>query len=390
LDKVRRWGQKVWDEAVTSFAIQKTANMVDEVTIELKAGKGGDGKVSFRKEKFVPKGGPDGGDGGRGGHIILKGSRQWNTLQHLRNKRTIAADDGEKGGSSRRFGADAKDVIIHVPLGTEAVDVESGKVLAEIMHEGEEILLLRGGKGGWGNERFKTSIRQAPMFARPGDPGEEAWVRLELKLLGDVGLVGLPNAGKSTLLSSISAAKPKIAAYPFTTLSPNLGVVPYKNDQSFTVADIPGIIEGASCGKGLGTQFLKHIERNTMLLFLVAADEEDIAGTYRLLLAEVEAHNPELLNKPRLLVVSKGDLIDDEMEEFLSTEEMPTDCEHLFISSATGKGIEELKDKTFAMLQKAPRPDYVVLTKTKKSDDGVAETLSDEEEAAFPDVEALV
>eukprot|EP00667_Euglena_gracilis_P008436 EG_transcript_8546 len=366
----------------------KEVNMADEVVLELRAGSGGDGKVSFRKEKFVPKGGPDGGDGGQGGDVIFRGTRQQTTLLHLRHLKLLAAEDGEKGGGRSCHGADAPHLYVEVPLGTVATELKTGRVLAEVLAEGQEVVVMQGGKGGWGNERFKTSVRQAPMFARPGKPGEQGWVRLELKLLGDVGLVGLPNAGKSTLLSVISAARPKIGAYPFTTLTPQLGVVPYYDGQSFTVADIPGIIEGASEGKGLGTQFLRHIERNAVLLFLVAADSEDLPHTYQLLLREVEAHNPLLLRKPRLLVVTKCDIIDAETEALLR-EELPTDVECVFISAVTGQGVDLLKEKAFRLVQSVPRLDCLPPVAPPQPAALVA-PLTEVEKAEFPDVELVL
>ena len=326
-----------------------SSNFIDHVKINCRSGKGGAGAVHFRREKHVPKGGPDGGNGGRGGHIILKGNRQLWTLLHLRYQKHVIAGNGENGGGQRSTGADGKDVILEVPLGTVAKDAETGAVLFEITADGEEKILTKGGRGGLGNENFKTATNQTPRYAQPGEEGEEAWNVLELKLLADVGLVGFPNAGKSTLLSVVSAAKPEIADYPFTTLVPNLGVAPYRGHQSFVMADIPGIIEGASEGKGLGIRFLRHIERNSVLLFLVPADADDIAAEYNILLAELEKYNPELLDKERLLAISKSDLLDDEMIAEMKPL-LPQGVPALFISSVTNKGIDQLKDQLWQVL----------------------------------------
>lgn len=362
--------------------------MMDMVTLEAKAGNGGDGKVSFRKEKYVPKGGPDGGDGGRGGDVVLRATRQYTTLQHLRHLKVVAAEHGEKGGSKLCFGSDAPPLILDVPLGTVATDEATGRVVADLVSEGQEAVLRRGGRGGVGNTHFKTSTRQAPMFARSGETGQQGWARLELKLLGDAGLVGLPNAGKSTLLAAVSAARPKIGAYPFTTLVPQLGVVPYFDGQSFTIADIPGIVYGASEGRGLGTQFLRHIERNAVLLFLVAADSEDIAAEYNMLLAEVGAHNAALLQKPRLLVVTKCDLIDDDTEARLAEELRGAVPETLvFISAATGKGLPALKDETFRLVQSVPRAAPPIAVVPSGPSDAAVTPLTPEEQAAFPTVD---
>lgn len=325
------------------------ANFIDHIKIHCRSGSGGPGSAHFRREKFEPKGGPDGGDGGRGGHIILKGNNQLWTLLHLRYKRHIKADHGEPGGGSRSTGADGKDVIIEVPLGTVAKHGDTGEFLMEITEHGQELILMEGGKGGLGNWHFKSSTNQTPRYAQPGIPGKESYVVLELKLLADVGLVGFPNAGKSTLLSVLSAAKPKIANYPFTTLKPNLGIVFYRDNRSFVMADIPGIIEGADKGKGLGLRFLRHIERNSLLLFLVPADVESISAEYGILLSELEKYNPELLDKPRLLVVSKADLLDDELKKWVS-DDIPKDLPHLFISSVAHIGLDELKDRIWKLL----------------------------------------
>ncbi len=320
-----------------------SANFIDYVKIHCKSGNGGAGSVHFRREKFVDKGGPDGGDGGRGGHIILKGNKQLWTLLHLKYQKHIKADSGEAGGKSRSTGAQGKDIIIEVPLGTVAKDAETGKKLAEVMEDGQEIILMQGGKGGLGNTHFKSSTKQTPNYAQPGIKGEENWVVLELMLLADVGLVGFPNAGKSTLLSVVSAATPEIADYPFTTLVPNLGVVSYRDYQSFVMADIPGIIEGASQGKGLGLRFLRHIERNSILLFVVDGSGEHPVEEYRTLISELEKYNPELLDKSRILGISKNDLLSEE-DKIKVTEKIPESLPYVFFSSVTGEGISELKD----------------------------------------------
>ena len=318
-------------------------NFIDHVKFCSRSGAGGAGCLHFHREKFVPKGGPDGGDGGRGGHIILRGNKQLWTLLHLKYRKHIIADSGKPGESQNCTGAEGKDEIIDVPLGTVARDAETGEVRVEITEDGQEYILTPGGRGGRGNLFFATSTRQAPNFAQPGEPGKEEWIVLELKLLADVGLVGFPNAGKSTLLSVVSAAKPKIADYPFTTLTPNLGVVPYRDEKSFVMADIPGIIEGAAEGRGLGIRFLRHIERNSLLLFLVPADSKDIKQEYDILFNELKKYNPELLDKNRLLAISKSDMLDEELVEAIK-KELPTDLPSVFISSVTNKGLTELKD----------------------------------------------
>lgn len=327
-------------------------NFIDEVKFYARAGQGGAGVVHFRREKFVPKGGPDGGDGGRGGHIILRGSQQLPTLLHLRYRKHILAGHGKPGKGGSRIGATGNDVVLEVPLGTVAKDAESGQVLLEITQEGQQALLMEGGRGGQGNVHFKSATQQAPRYAQPGEPGTQGWIRLELKLLADVGLVGLPNAGKSTLLSTISAAKPKIADYPFTTLVPNLGVVAYKDSQSFVMADIPGLIKGAAADKGLGTRFLRHIERNAVLLFIIAIDTPSISEVYTTLVQELKAYNPELLDKPRLLVISKLDLVDEETKQMIMPT-LPDGIPRVFISAATGQGIDLLKDKVWQLLHPA-------------------------------------
>lgn len=318
------------------------SNFVDYVKIFCRSGKGGGGSVHMRREKFVPKGGPDGGDGGRGGHIYLKGNGQLWTLLHLKYKRHIYAGDGVHGSGARCTGADGADITIEVPVGTVAKNADTGEIITEITENGQVEMLLKGGRGGLGNWNFKTATLQTPRFAQPGEPAEEANVILELKILADVGLVGFPNAGKSTLLSVVSAAKPKIADYPFTTLVPNIGIVRYRDDRSFVMADIPGIIEGAHEGKGLGLRFLRHIERNSMLLFMVPADSDDVKKQYQILVNELKMYNPELLDKKRVLAVTKCDLIDDEIKKSIKKHlpKIPT----VFISSVVGQGIDELKD----------------------------------------------
>lgn len=319
------------------------SNFIDYVKILCRSGKGGAGSRHFHRAKYVPKGGPDGGDGGRGGHIILKGNRNMWTLLPLRYQRHVFATDGQSGGAGRSFGKDGEDRIIEVPVGTTVFDADTGEFLTEVTEDGEEVKLLRGGKGGLGNWHFATSTNRAPRYAQPGQPAIEKAVVLELKLLGDVGLVGFPNAGKSTLLSALSAAKPKIADYPFTTMEPQLGIVSYRDGKSFVMADIPGIIEGASEGKGLGLRFLRHIERNAVLLFMVPADSVDIKRDYEILLKEVREFNPELVDKSRVLAISKSDMLDDELREAIA-QELPTDLPTVFISAVTGQGLTELKD----------------------------------------------
>ncbi len=320
------------------------SNFVDYVKVCCRSGHGGAGSAHLHRDKHTAKGGPDGGDGGRGGHIILKGSHQHWTLLHLKFRKQIIADSGEAGGSALRTGANGKDEILEVPLGTVAKNAETGEVLFEITEDGETKILTPGGRGGLGNWHFKSSTVQTPRFAQPGLPGKEEWMILELKVLADVGLVGFPNAGKSTLLSVVSAAKPEIADYPFTTLVPNLGIVSYRDGKSFVMADIPGIIEGASEGKGLGHRFLRHIERNSVLLFLVPADtDRTIEEEYNILLNELTAYNPELLDKPKLLAISKSDMLDEELEKEMALQ-VPKGIPYLFISSVTGKNIQQLKD----------------------------------------------
>jgi len=318
------------------------SNFIDHVKICCRSGKGGSGSAHLRREKFVPKGGPDGGDGGRGGHIILRGNQQLWTLLHLKYKKHVIAGKGESGGDSNKSGAQGKDVILEVPLGTIAKGAD-GEFREEIITHQQEVILTPGGKGGLGNSHFKSPTRQTPRYAQPGEQGTEEWVILELKLLADVGLVGFPNAGKSTLLSSISEAKPKIADYPFTTITPNLGVVPYRDHHSFVVADIPGIIEGAAEGKGLGHRFLRHIERNSILLFMIPIDSQDIQKEYEILLEELKRYNPELMDKERVLAITKSDLADQEIKDGIS-DEIPDKVSSVIISSISGEGIPELKD----------------------------------------------
>lgn len=317
-------------------------NFVDYIKIFCRSGNGGAGSVHFRREKFVPKGGPDGGDGGRGGHVIVRGNAQMWTLIHLKYARHVFADNGGNGTGANCTGADGKDHIIEVPLGTVAKDAETDEILFEITEDGEEKILAKGGRGGLGNTNFKTATNQTPRFAQPGEPGEEGAKILELKILADVGLVGFPNAGKSTLLSVVSAAKPKIANYAFTTLVPNIGIVPYRDSKSFVMADIPGIIEGAAEGKGLGLRFLRHIERNSLLLFMISADSKDIRKEYDILLGELEQYNPELLDKKRVLAITKCDMLDEELIKEMK-KEIPQ-IPHVFISSLTNFGIDKLKD----------------------------------------------
>lgn len=318
-------------------------NFIDYVKFNGRSGKGGAGCRHFHKEKFIDKGGPDGGDGGHGGHIILRGNAQMWTLLHLKFRKHIRAEDGKGGEGANMTGADGKDEIIDVPLGTVAKDAETDEILCEVNDDGQEVILLRGGRGGKGNAHFATPTNQAPQHAQTGEPSIEQWIILELKLLADVGLVGFPNAGKSTLLSVVSAAKPKIADYAFTTLTPNLGVVSYRDEKSFVMADIPGIIEGAAEGRGLGIRFLKHIERNSVLLFMVPADSNDIKKEFEILLDELKQYNPELLDKKRLLAITKSDMLDEELKTEIK-KELPKKIPTIFISSITNQGITELKD----------------------------------------------
>ena len=327
-------------------------NFVDYVKINCRSGAGGAGSAHLHRDKMTSKGGPDGGDGGPGGNIIVQGNSQLWTLLHLKYRKHVIAEDGESGGSGHRSGKKGTDVILEVPLGTIARDFETSKVLFEITHDGQREVILPGGRGGQGNDHFKSATNQTPRFAQPGEPGLAEWKILELKLLADVGLVGFPNAGKSTLLSVISAAKPEIADYPFTTLTPNLGMVYYRDNKSFVMADIPGIIEGAHLGKGLGHRFLRHIERNAVLLFMIPADSKNILEEYTILVKELSMYNPELLHKKRVLAISKSDMLDDELR-FEVRKELPEDVPTVFISSITNKGITQLKDFLWNELNRA-------------------------------------
>lgn len=326
------------------------SNFIDYVKIYCSSGHGGAGSMHLHRAKYIPKGGPDGGDGGRGGHIILRANPQFWTLIHLKYRKNIKADDGEKGVAALMKGKNGTDIYLDVPVGTVVKDGESGEVLFDMMEAGEEKILCRGGRGGWGNDHFKSPTNQTPRYAQPGEDGEEGVFVLELKLLADVGLVGFPNAGKSTLLASITSAKPKIANYAFTTLEPNLGIVKYHDGRSFVMADIPGIIEGAHEGKGIGTRFLRHIERNSVLLFMVSCEEDDINASYKTLLEELKMYNPELLDKQRILAITKCDIIDSEIEKELARH-LPKRIPHIFISAVNGQGLDKLKDELWKALQ---------------------------------------
>ena len=319
------------------------SNFVDYVRIVCRSGKGGRGSMHLKHIKYQPNGGPDGGDGGHGGSVILRGNHNFWTLLHLRYQKHVYAEHGGNGGRDKCHGTDGKDSYIDVPCGTVVYDADTGKYICDVTYDGQEVVLLKGGRGGLGNFQFRTATRQAPRFSQPGEPAQELTVILELKLLADVGLVGFPNAGKSTLLSALSSAKPKIANYPFTTLEPSLGIVSYRDSKSFVMADIPGIIEGASEGRGLGLRFLRHIERNSLLLFMVPAEADNIKHDYEVLLNELKEFNPEMLDKHRVLAVTKSDLIDAELENMLR-EELPTDLPVVFISAVTGYGLDGLKD----------------------------------------------
>ncbi len=324
-------------------------NFIDYVKIFCRSGKGGNGSVHFHRDKLTSKGGPDGGDGGRGGHIIIRGNAQMWTLLHLKYTKHVHANDGTAGAALKMTGADGEDIILEVPLGTVAKDAETKEILFEITEDGQSEILMKGGHGGKGNWHFRSSTNQLPQYASPAGDLIEGWIILELKILADVGLVGFPNAGKSTLLSVMSAAKPKIADYPFTTLVPNLGMVYYRGNKSFVMADIPGIIEGAHEGKGLGHRFLRHIERNSVLLFMIPSDADNIKSEYEVLVNELEMYNEELLDKPRLLAITKCDLIDDELKSMLIAE-LPKNMPHIFISAVAQIGLVELKDKLWEML----------------------------------------
>ncbi len=326
-------------------------NFIDYIRIFAKSGHGGAGQTHFMRNKLTAMGGPDGGDGGRGGHIILKGNSNLWTLLHLRYFKNVLADNGENGSKSNCTGADGDDIIIEVPLGTVAKNEETGQIEAEVLHHNQEIIWLRGGRGGLGNQHFATPTNQVPEHSQPGEDGVEGWKQLELKVLADVGLVGFPNAGKSTLLSVITAAKPKIANYAFTTLTPQLGMVEYRDNKSFCIADLPGIIEGAAEGKGLGHRFLRHIERNSCLLFLIPADSDDHKKEFNILLNELEQYNPEMLQKDFIIAISKSDMLDDELKQAISAE-LPNTIPHYFISSVTNKGLIEIKDALWDVLNK--------------------------------------
>ncbi len=327
------------------------SNFVDYVKIYCRSGKGGRGSSHFRRAKYIPKGGPDGGNGGRGGHVYLRGNRNYWTLLHLKYDRHILATNGESGGAKRSFGKDGEDRTIEVPCGTVVYDAETGEFICDVTEDGQVVRLLKGGKGGLGNWNFRTATNQAPRYAQPGEPAQERLIIMQLKLLADVGLVGFPNAGKSMLLSVLSAAKPKIANYPFTTLEPNLGIVSYRDSRSFVMADIPGIIEGASEGKGLGLRFLRHIERNSLLLFMIPADSDDIKKEYEILANELVKYNPDLEGKPRVLAITKSDMLDQELIEQMEAE-LPEGIPHVFISAVAHMGLQELKDLLWKELNK--------------------------------------
>jgi GTPase len=328
--------------------MEKT-NFIDYIRVFCRSGHGGAGSRHFMRTKFNPQAGPDGGDGGRGGHIILKGNKNLWTLLHLRYYKNVLAENGEQGSGNNSTGRSGKDIIIEVPLGTIARDEETGKINAEILEDGQEVILMKGGRGGMGNAKFATATNQAPEHAQPGEPGEEGWKIMELKVLADVGLVGFPNAGKSTLLSTITAAKPKIASYAFTTLTPQLGMVEYRDGKSFCIADLPGIIEGAAEGKGLGHRFLRHIERNPVLLFMIPADSSDHKKEFQILLKELEEYNEELLHKQFIIAISKSDMLDDELKAAIE-KELPQNIPHIFISSVMNKGLIDLKDLLWKVL----------------------------------------
>ncbi len=359
------------------------SSFVDYVKICCRSGKGGRGSTHLHRAKFVAHGGPDGGDGGRGGNVYLRGNHNYWTLLHLRYERHVFAGHGGDGGKDRSTGHDGQDRYVDVPCGTVAFDAETGEFLCDVKHDGQVVLLLQGGRGGLGNWNFRTATRQTPRFAQPGEPMQERTVILELKLLADVGLVGFPNAGKSTLLSTLSSAKPKIADYPFTTMQPSLGIVSYRDGQSFVMADIPGIIEGASEGRGLGLRFLRHIERNSLLLFMVPADTPDIAKEYNILLNELATFNPALLSKQRLLAVTKADLLDSELLSLL-TKELPSGVPSLFISSVAGTGLQELKDQLWTALNreanKLQANSPAALAHNIKDDHSLKQELKDEGE----------
>ena len=341
------------------------SNFVDYVKIYCRSGKGGRGSTHMHRAKYLPKGGPDGGNGGRGGSVILRGNRNYWTLLHLRYDRHVRAEHGQNGSKNKSTGRAGADAVIEVPCGTAAYNAETGEYLCDITEHGQEVVLLKGGRGGLGNYNFCTPTNQAPRYAQPGEPMQELTVVLELKLLADVGLVGFPNAGKSTLVNALSSARPKIADYPFTTLEPSLGIVAYREGKSFVIADIPGIIEGASEGKGIGLRFLRHIERNALLLFMVPADSDDIARDYHILLRELATYNPQLMDKGRVLAVTKCDLIDDELRQLL-TPTLPTDLPVVFISSVTTQGLSELKDVLWQELNRQPEAAHKLAAATEE------------------------
>lgn len=361
------------------------SNFVDYVKIYCRSGKGGRGSSHFRREKYIPRGGPDGGDGGKGGSVILRGNRNFWTLLHLKYERHVFAGHGESGSGRLSTGKDGANKIIEVPCGTVVFDAETGEFICDVTHDGQEVVLLKGGKGGLGNTHFKTSTNQAPHYAQPGEPMEEKRVVLQLKLLADVGLVGFPNAGKSTLLASISAAKPKIADYPFTTLEPNLGIVSYRDGLSFVMADIPGIIEGASEGKGLGLRFLRHIERNSLLLFMIPADAASIKEEYEILLGELVKYNPELAGKSKILAITKSDMLDEELIEEMRGD-LPEGIPFVFISSITQYGIQSLKDMLWAELNRETFHDTESIVR-KPLDVQMLEPEEDDDELFVDDME---
>ncbi len=373
------------------------SNFIDYVKILCRSGKGGAGSAHFHRAKYVPKGGPDGGDGGRGGHIILRGNKNMWTLLPLKYRRHIFAGNGQPGTGGRSFGKDGDDVTVEVPCGTVVFDAETGEYLAEVTDDGQEVKLLRGGRGGLGNWHFKSPTNRAPRYAQPGEPAVERSVILELKLLADVGLVGFPNAGKSTLLSAVSAARPKIADYPFTTMEPQLGIVSYRDNRSFVMADIPGIIEGASEGRGLGLRFLRHIERNAVLLFVIPADADDIHKEYEILLGELERFNPQLVDKPRIIAISKCDMLDDELIDELRSH-LGFDIPTVFISAVTGYGLTELKDTLWRAItdesNRLATPDIVHRPldghhRVREEDEFIFEPAPMEEDADYEEAEDL-
>lgn len=374
-------------------------NFIDYVKIVCRSGKGGRGSMHMHRAKYVPNGGPDGGDGGRGGHIYLRGNRNYWTLLHLRYERHIFAGHGGNGSKNGSHGADGQDRYIDVPCGTVVYDAETGRFVCDVTEDGQIVMLLKGGRGGLGNKHFATSTNQAPRFAQPGEPMQELTVIMELKMLADVGLVGFPNAGKSTLVNAISSAHPKIAGYPFTTLEPSVGVVSYHDNHSFVIADIPGIIEGASEGKGLGLRFLRHIERNALLLFMIPGDTDNIRRDYEVLLNELTTYNPELLEKQRILAITKADLLDDELIELLSAD-LPTDLPHIFISAVTGFNIPQLKDLLWQQLDTADRnlshssaiahrDKDITFLRDEMADEGEADDIIILDEDQLEDIEML-